>query len=80
MELIEYCMRGCDDKKYECVLSLGNLNEALFQVIEISSFRDIIHICLKFKQGNDEQIKKYLAGKLKESKESLESFKMTCHN
>mmetsp|Transcript_15129 Transcript_15129/g.10988 ORF Transcript_15129/g.10988 Transcript_15129/m.10988 type:complete len:105 (-) Transcript_15129:85-399(-) len=70
-------MQGCDDKKYECVLQMGGMGEAQFQVVEMSSFRDIVHISLKLKQGTDDHIKKYLAERLKECKESLEFFRQS---
>jgi hypothetical protein len=35
---------------------------------------------LKFKQGNDESIKKFLSGKLKETKDFLETTRMNLHN
>ena len=39
--------------------------------MESNSFREFTHISLRFRQGNDEAIKKHLAGRLEEFKRNL---------
>lgn len=51
-------------------------NEATFQIVEANQFRQYAHISLRMVQGNDETIKKFLAKKLKESKQQLDEIKL----
>jgi hypothetical protein len=46
---------------------LGVGNEATFSIVEINKFKMVPHLTLKFRKGNDDAIKKYLAGKYKEA-------------
>jgi hypothetical protein len=41
-------------------------------LVELNQYQTLPHLNLKLKQGNDEAIKKHLATKLKETKESNE--------
>jgi len=50
----------------------GVSNEAIVNIVENNNYRALTHMSLKYKQGNDEAIKKYLATKLKESKDQNE--------
>lgn len=50
-----------------CVLELSPSNEAVFKIIQQNQFKASDHLRLKFRRGNDDQIKKYLANKLKSS-------------
>lgn len=54
------------------MLILSQSNEASFKIIEQNAFKALAHLTLIVKQGNDESIKKFLACKLKETKESLD--------
>ena len=56
-------------------MQLGIGNEATFNLVETNQFKALTHLSLKFKQGNDEAIKKYLSGKLKDAKESIEQLR-----
>jgi spindle assembly abnormal protein 6 len=55
--------------KFICRLRSDNPKPAAFSIIETNSFRNIIHISLLFKPGNDSALKIYLAGLVKEFKE-----------
>ncbi len=61
------------EQRLECVLTLGNLNEANFEIMEQNQYQQFRRIGLKLKQGNDQKIKQYLSEKLKEAKESIAS-------
>ena len=69
---LEQCQRTNEHPKHYCVLEIGHSNEAHFLIIQTTEYREIVQLNLRFKQANDEGIKKYLAGKLKESKEKIE--------
>lgn len=55
--------------KFICRLVSDNPKPAAFSIIETNSFRNIIHISLLFKPGNDAALKTYLASLVKEFKE-----------
>ena len=59
------------DNSY-CLLEFGVSNEATFSVILIQMYKAFVHVSLKFKQGNDEKIKKYLSQRVKDQKSSLQ--------
>ena len=46
--------------------------EAQFKIVQTNQFKASDHLRLNFKKGNDEAIKKYLARKYKEFKESYQ--------
>jgi hypothetical protein len=50
------------------VLTVPSTGDGTFEVIEANLFRQLAHISLKVRAGNDSSIKKYLAGKLQEFK------------
>lgn len=50
-----------------CVLELSPSNEAVFKIVQQNQFKASDHLRLRFLRGNDQQIKKYLANKLKTS-------------
>jgi hypothetical protein len=60
-------------KRFLCSLQLGISNEGVLSLVEQNQYQTLVHVSLKLKQGNDETIKKYLAGKLRETRDVLES-------
>ena len=65
VELLDYCRT---DNGFLTVLNMGLSNEANFCVVETNQFKALTHLSLKFKQGNDESIKKHLGTRIKEMK------------
>jgi hypothetical protein len=59
-------------KRFLCSLQLGVSNEGVLSLVEQNQYQTLVHVSLKLKQGNDDTIKRYLAGKLKETRESLD--------
>jgi hypothetical protein len=53
------------------VFEVSPAGEALLKVVQTNQFKASDHLKLRFKRGNDENIKKYLSIKLKESNGSL---------
>lgn len=60
------------NKRFLCSLSLGVSNEGVLSLVEQNQYQTLVHVSLRLKQGNDETIKRYLAGKLKETRDALE--------
>lgn len=56
-------------------MQLGISNDGIFSLVELNQYQTLAHLNLRLKVGNDEALKKYLAGKLKEYKELNESLK-----
>ena len=56
-----------------CIFEIGHSGEALFKIVQQNQFKASDHLRLRFKRGNDESIKKYLSGKLKDAKLSIQN-------
>jgi hypothetical protein len=71
---LESCLSpsGSSPKRFLCSLSLGVSNEGILSLVEQNQYQTLVHVSLKLKQGNDDTIKRYLAAKLKETREALE--------
>ena len=67
-------------RRYVCQLQIGVSNEAVLAFIEQTQYQSLIVLNLKLKQGNDESIKKHLAGKLREQKDINESLRNNLFN
>jgi hypothetical protein len=52
------------------VLDIGVSGEALLKIVQTNQFKASDHLRLRFRKGNDESIKKYLAQKLKDAIQS----------
>jgi spindle assembly abnormal protein 6 len=61
-------------------MTLGIANEATFSIVEINKFKMVPHLSLKFRKGNDEAVKKYLANKYKDAKEVIKDLQTTLFN
>jgi hypothetical protein len=59
-------------KRFLCSLTLGVSNEAVLSLVEQNQYQTLVHVALRLKQGNDDTIKRYLAGKLKDTRDMLE--------
>jgi hypothetical protein len=79
VELINFCQRGAESfnghplmtqNAFVCVFEHGVSGEGLFKIVQQNQFKASDHLRLRFKRGNDETIKKYLASKLKDYKET----------
>ena len=55
-------------EKFSCTLMVGYSEAPTLNIIESNGFRQLVHLSLKFKQGDDENMKKYLATRLQEFK------------
>eukprot|EP00397_Hematodinium_sp_SG-2012_P012634 GEMP01012810.1.p1 GENE.GEMP01012810.1~~GEMP01012810.1.p1 ORF type:complete len:625 (+),score=132.32 GEMP01012810.1:75-1949(+) len=53
-------------------LVMQNNQEAHFSLVESNQFRELPHLCLKFRKGNDEALKEYMSSKLTEFKTNNE--------
>ncbi len=51
-----------------CVFELGMSGDAQFKIVQTNQFKASDHLRLRFKKGNDEAIKKFLAEELKNAK------------
>ena len=75
VELLNFC-QSADQSEFQqqnafvCVFEVGLSGEAIFKIVQQNQFKASDHLKLIFKKGNDENIKKYLAGKLKEANSS----------
>jgi len=66
--------------KYTCVLLLGFSEQSTFNIVEVTSFKQVTHFTLKFKRGDDESMKKYLAHELQEFKAENADLKAKLEN
>lgn len=74
VELLSFCDPASPNGQtgaFVCVFELGHSNEAVFKIVQTNQFKASDHLRLRFKRGNDESIKKYLAEKYKQSITSL---------
>jgi len=55
---------------FVCVLEIGVSGEAILKIVQTNQFKASDHLRLKFRRGNDEAIKRYLATKLKEANQN----------
>ena len=55
---------------FVCVLEIGVSGEAILKIVQTNQFKASDHLRLKFRSGNDEAIKRYLATKLKEANQN----------
>lgn len=62
-----------DQAKYGCVLCVGYSADAVFSVIETNQFKQLTHLSLRFRTGDDETLKQYLAKTLSTYKTQAES-------
>ena len=53
------------------MFEISQAGEALLKVVQTNQFKASDHLKLRFKRGNDENIKKYLSMKLKEATSNL---------
>eukprot|EP01052_Picozoa_sp_SAG31_P051489 SAG31_NODE_12243_length_956_cov_1.180863_1_plen_193_part_01 len=69
VELLEHC---CEADRQDSARFLATLvcagGEGVFSVVETNNFRQLYHISLQLRAGNDVAIKRYLAAKLKDFK------------
>ena len=72
VELLNFCDN--ESQAFVVVLELGQSNDAIFKIVQQNQFKASDHLRLKFKRGNDENIKKYLAEKLKTSLAQLQEY------
>ena len=77
MQHIDSCLSVSEHpaKRFICSLSIGLSNEAVFNLVEQNQYQTLVHLSLKLKQGNDETVKRHLASKLKESKDTVQGLK-----
>ncbi|KAJ3396858.1 Spindle assembly abnormal protein 6 [Lobulomyces angularis] len=75
IELLEECIKAKEEEnpKFLCQLVTDSLIKPTFSIIETNTFKQIIHLNLIFVPGNDENIKVYLAGLVKEFKKEIKS-------
>ncbi len=59
--------------RYGCLLFVGYAAEATFNFIETNQFKQLTHLSLRFRTGDDEVLKQYLAKTLKTYKAESES-------
>jgi spindle assembly abnormal protein 6 len=63
---------GAFEKRVQCQLEVGVSNEAAFLIHEITQYIAIPMLQLRLKQGNDEAVKRHLAGKWRETREAMD--------
>jgi len=85
IELLNLC--GMNDNqmitsspKFLCVLHCSQSEFSEFNVVETNQFKHLTHLALKFRSGNDESLKKYLAQQLKLFKSESEEFRARYEN
>lgn len=73
LELLRMSNRNYEESpKLIYTMSRINAHEATFNIIETNLFKQLVHLSLRFRSGNDEIIKTHLASRLKEFKASCE--------
>ncbi|CAM6118155.1 unnamed protein product [Calypogeia fissa] len=69
IELLEQCIvSGCNDSPRFLAILNVRTGDSTFSIVETNQFKHLSHISLCFRQGNDQTIKSYLAGRLAEFK------------
>ena len=64
VELLTYCTPNSDfGSRYICSMSKGP-TEAQLLVVELSAFKQLVHLSLKFRQGQHEMLEKHLSKNL----------------
>ena len=69
IEMLNSCKT---ESRFFSFLDVGLSSDATFYIIEKNSFRDLAHLILKLKQGNDESLKKHLSTQIKDMKHQNE--------
>eukprot|EP01022_Parablepharisma_sp_SALTPOND_P015114 TRINITY_DN2110_c0_g1_i2.p3 TRINITY_DN2110_c0_g1~~TRINITY_DN2110_c0_g1_i2.p3 ORF type:complete len:568 (+),score=112.13 TRINITY_DN2110_c0_g1_i2:387-2090(+) len=67
-------------ERFSCVLFMGYSETATFNIVEINHFKQLTHLSLRFKSGDDESTKKYLAARLQEFKAENTELKTKLEN
>ncbi len=89
IELLELCpvlkktntlVEDQQSEKCSCVLLVGYAETATFNIVEVNNFKQLTHLSLKFKRGDDEGTKKYLAERLQEFKAENQDLKTKLEN
>lgn len=62
-------------KRFLCSLQVGVSNEGVLSLVEQNQYQTLIHVSLRLKQGNDESIKRHLATRLKDSRDTCDQLK-----
>eukprot|EP00743_Colponemidia_sp_Colp-15_P007698 GILK01008333.1.p1 GENE.GILK01008333.1~~GILK01008333.1.p1 ORF type:complete len:585 (-),score=127.95 GILK01008333.1:154-1821(-) len=73
IELLEHTISGNGDENAKFICSLKSspqTNEAKLFIVETNNFKHLVHLTLRFRAGNDDALKKFLAEKLKQFKAS----------
>ena len=60
------------------VLAVDGLGEGVLSLVEANQFRELVHLSLRLRSGNDESIKTYLATRLNQYKSASASLETTC--
>ena len=68
------------DNKFTCVLAIGYTAEASLSVVETNQFKQLTHLSLKLRNGNDETLKQHLAKKLQSFKAECEALSQRLEN
>ena len=69
VELLEHCREASKQESARFIATLVATNGGgMFSVVETNNFRQLYHISLQLRAGNDVAIKRYLAAKLKDFK------------
>ena len=81
VELLNLCQQSAMEQQqpnpgmqaqsaFVCVLDIGVSGEAVLKIVQTNQFKASDHLRLRFRKGNDEAIKRYLAQKLKSAVQS----------
>lgn len=69
IELLEMCCRRTEEgPRFICVLEKQGEMQGTLNVVETNLFKQLVHLSLKLRGGNDEVVKTHLAAKLRELK------------
>ncbi|GIL47125.1 hypothetical protein Vafri_4030 [Volvox africanus] len=73
ISLLEKCMtaQAGDSPRFQAVMMVRG-NDSLFKIVEINDFKQLPHITLSFRPGNDSVVKQFLAFRLTEVKSSCQ--------
>ena len=78
-ELVSFCNH--EPHKFLCLLQCDTQSqESVLSVVETNYFKQLTHLSLKFRQGNDETLKVYLASKLRELKVEKDDLMINFHS
>ncbi len=85
IELLEHCQvarranmiaeEAVPAENFACVFQAGYSEAAVFNVVQINNFKQLVHLSLKFRPCDDESLKKYLATRLQEFKAENEALR-----